>query len=149
MTHESRYRLSAAVPDRPSGSRSGEVRVSYFDPVTGEPCESKPKPRAKQIVEKESSAERDRRYRKAQAEAAEIMRGMKDRKRRDMAAHGRTGDAKCRNRKAGRPVLVDGVRFGSIHDAAMEMGTYDMALVRAIKGSGVCKGRRVAFAEGD
>ncbi len=29
---------------------SGPVRVSYFDPLTGEPCDEKPVPRSKQLA---------------------------------------------------------------------------------------------------
>lgn len=32
------------VFDRGSGATSGPVRVSYFDPRTGEPCDAKPEP---------------------------------------------------------------------------------------------------------
>lgn len=32
------------VRDRGSGATSGPVRVSYFDPRTGEPCDAKPEP---------------------------------------------------------------------------------------------------------
>lgn len=34
----------------PASPGSGPVRVRYFDPLTGEPCEEKPVPRSKQIA---------------------------------------------------------------------------------------------------
>ena len=34
----------------PSPPGSGPVRVRYFDPLTGEPCDQKPVPRSKQLA---------------------------------------------------------------------------------------------------
>lgn len=34
----------------PASPGSGPVRVRYFDPLTGEPCEDKPVPRSKQLA---------------------------------------------------------------------------------------------------
>lgn len=46
--HQSRIRYSPYTVEATgcgwSDGRSGEVRVSYFDPKTGEPCDSKPEP---------------------------------------------------------------------------------------------------------
>ena len=43
MTHKSDFAYGAPpLPEPHSGARSGEVRVRYFDPVTGRPCERRP-----------------------------------------------------------------------------------------------------------
>ena len=34
----------------PASPGSGPVRVRYFDPLTGEPCDQKPAPRSKQLA---------------------------------------------------------------------------------------------------
>lgn len=34
----------------PASPGSGPVRVRYFDPLTGEPCDQKPMPRSKQLA---------------------------------------------------------------------------------------------------
>lgn len=49
MTHYSslRYGWGRAFCDNGSCARSGPVRVSYFDPATGNPLKAKPRPRAK------------------------------------------------------------------------------------------------------
>ena len=50
MTHRSSFAYGAPqLPEPHSGARSGEVRVSYFDPVTGRPCRRKPAPRSAQL----------------------------------------------------------------------------------------------------
>ena len=52
-------------------------------------------------------------------------------------------------KKEKRPVLVDGVRFDTVTAAAKEVGCTSQALGLALrKGSKVCKGRRIQFAEG-
>lgn len=56
---------------------SSEVRVRYFDPRTGEPCERKPRPlgrdrAAERIAARDAWAERDRAYRSAVDEAARV-----------------------------------------------------------------------------
>lgn len=48
MTHKSSLRYGQMVTvDKGSGAKSGPVRVSYFDPATGNPLKAKPRPRAK------------------------------------------------------------------------------------------------------
>lgn len=49
MTHKSDFAYGARpLPELHSGARSGEVRVRYFDPVTGRPRERRPATRAAQ-----------------------------------------------------------------------------------------------------
>lgn len=40
----------------PASPGSGPVRVRYFDPLTGEPCEEKPVPRSKQLAARGKAA---------------------------------------------------------------------------------------------
>ena len=42
------------VMDACSGATSGPVRVSYFDPRTGEPCDSKPEPLSDRVQTRRS-----------------------------------------------------------------------------------------------
>lgn len=59
------------VMDACSGAASGPVRVSYFDPRTGEPCDERPEPlsrrvqavRSREIAGYEASLERGRKKR--------------------------------------------------------------------------------------
>lgn len=142
MTHMSSYRYGAALLDQSSNGRSSEVRVSYFDPVTGEPCETKPKPLIKKAEPKKSAHERYAQRKADEAEAAEIMRNMRNRKARKP----RTDAVRQGGRK--RPVLVDGVRFESVTDAAAEIGTSDQYLGKVLlNGKSKIKGRSVSFAE--
>lgn len=140
MTHTSSYRYGAPMLEPAAECRrSSDVRVRYFDPVTGEPCEGKPKPLRKQ--RQELTAEQKRLQREeAEAEAAEIMENMRKRKR-GKNSFGSRG-------KRNREVLVDGVLFESVALAAVEIGTSPQHLGKAISaGKEYVKGRRVAFAE--
>lgn len=142
MTHHSSYRYGAALSEPPSTGRSSEVRVSYFDPVTGEPRATKPKPLDKKAEPKKSAYEKYVQRRAAEDEAAEIMRNMRNRKARKP----RTDAVRQGGRK--RPVLVDGVRFESVTDAAAEIGTSDQYLGKVLlNGKSKIKGRSVSFAE--
>lgn len=93
---------------------SSEVRVRYFDPRTGEPCDEKPEPLgtdriAERIAARDAWAERDGLHRAAVDEAAAVR----------AAAAARTA------RKGGRrprPVVVDGVTHPSVNAAARAMG---------------------------
>lgn len=50
MTHKSDFAYGARSMAEPhSGARSGEVRVRYFDPVTGRPCKRRPATRTAQL----------------------------------------------------------------------------------------------------
>ena len=50
MTHKSDFAYGAPpLPEPHSGARSGEVRVRYFDPVTGRPCKRRPATRTAQL----------------------------------------------------------------------------------------------------
>ena len=158
MTHSSSFRYSEHAPEASSGARSSEVRVRYFDPVTGEPCDSKPMPLSKQREQMESVRERDAKRRKAEAEAAEIMRKMKERKQAEKAERKREAERKKRAapkpapskaKRDGRtkPVLVDGVLYGSATAAAEAIGanfSHFCAVLRS--GGGRCKGHRIEFA---
>ena len=154
MTHSSSFRYSEHSPEAPSGARSSGVRVRYFDPVTGEPCDSKPEPLSKQREQMESVRERDAKRRKAEQEAAEIMRKMAERKKAEQAERKRKAEPKPvpvpRNGKRDgrtKPVLVDGVLFESATEAAKSIGanfSHFCAVLR--NGGGKCKGHRIEFA---
>lgn len=147
MTHSSVYRekYNTLLDGGKSYAKSSPVRVSYFDPRTGEPCDTKPEPLSKAEKTKKSRAERDAERMEAQSEAAEIMRNMEERKRqkRDKTLRENANRQK-------RPVLVDGVRFESIKAAAREVGTDPKWLRQVLKGGiGKCKGREIEFAESE
>lgn len=127
------------------------VRVSYFDPRTGEPLDHRPEPlrreKWRETVEERNAAiakrERD------EKEAREISEAM--RKRAGLKPDG----ARWPSRRAGglnggrpRPVVVDGRPFPSVAAAAEEVGLTAQHLGRRLRG-GPCtvNGRRVAFAE--
>lgn len=127
------------------------VRVSYFDPRTGEPLGHRPEPlrreqRRETAEDRNASiAERER----GEREAREISEAM--RKRAGLKPDG----ARWPSRRAGgrnggrpRPVVVDGTLFPSVAAAAEEVGLSAQHLGTRLRG-GPCtvKGRRAAFAE--
>lgn len=127
------------------------VRVSYFDPRTGEPCDSRPEPirreKGRATVE-ERNAEIAKRERD-EKEAREISEAM--RKRAGLKPDGaRLPSMRAGGRNGGRPrpVVVDGRLFPSVAAAAEEVGLTAQHLGRRLRG-GPCtvNGRRVAFAE--
>lgn len=129
------------VRDRGSGATSGPVRVSYFDPRTGEPCETKPEPLREPKPCAESAAVRDAKHRAAVAEAMGISERMKARRKGGAAKGGRRGYR--------RAVLVDGMRYESVMLAAEAAGcncTYLCTVLRS--GGATVKGHAVAYAEG-
>ena len=152
MTHSSSYRYLEYAPEAPSGARSSEVRTRYFDPATGEPCDSKPVPLSKQRERAESVRERDAKRRAAEREAAEIMRKMAERKKAERKqAERKKKDkpkpAKEKRDRRAKPVLVDGVLFDSATEAAKHIGanlSHFCAVLR--NGGGKCKGHRIEFA---
>lgn len=138
MTHHSSYRYGPALSEPPSTGRSSEVRVSYFDPVTGEPRATKPKPLDKKAEPKKSAYEKYVQRRAAEDEAAEIMRNMEKRKAKT---------AKERAKRK-RPVLVDGKLYESVTAAAKAVGTTPQHLGTTLNsGKRTLKGKSIAFAE--
>lgn len=117
-----------------------EVRVRYFDPRTGEPCDTKPEP-LNGKRESMSLLEREAKRIEAEEEAAAIMRNMKERNKAI-----RKEKAKANGRK--KPVLVDGKRFESLLAAAKEVGTTQAYISTILKnGGGIVKGRQVYLAK--
>lgn len=142
--------LSDAIKE-PHDSMVRPVRVSYFDPRTGEPCDSKPEPlrreKGRETVEERNAAiaKREREEKEAR-EISDAMRrraGMKPdgARRPSRSAGGRNGGRP-------RPVVVDGRLFPSVAAAAEEVGLTAQHLGSRLRG-GPCtvKGRRAAFAE--
>lgn len=140
MTHTSRFRYGVAIRESLTDCRgSSEVRVSYFDPVTGEPCAEKPKPLKVQRREITVQQALERRQ-QAEAEGARIMAEMRARKRKPLC-----GPFPHKN---GRAVLVDGERFPSISAAAHSMGVDGNYLGKRLReGAVFVCGFRVEFAE--
>lgn len=127
------------------------VRVSYFDPRTGEPLDHKPEPlrreQRRETAEERNVAiaerERDEREARAISEAMRKRAGLKPDGARwpSRRAGGRNGGSL-------RPVVVDGMLFPSVAAAAEEVGLSAQHLGTRLRG-GPCtvKGRRAAFAE--
>ena len=145
------YLQLRAVLDQGSGAVSGPVRVSYFDPRTGEPCDEKPEP---------LHGDPERRGREREGYRASLARGWKKRavmvggveyesiaaaapavgvSKTKLAKSLREGAAEVNGRsvryaadvpppmRTNNPghkcaVLVDGVRHESIADAAAALG---------------------------
>ena len=141
--------LSDAIKE-PHDSMVRPVRVSYFDPRTGEPLDHRPEPlrreKMRETVEERNAAiakrERD------EKEAREISEAM--RRRAGLKPDGRDCRMRAVGRNGGRPrpVVVDGRLFPSVAAAAEEVGLTAQHLGKRLRG-GPCtvKGRRAAFAE--
>lgn len=87
----------------PASPGSGPVRVRYFDPLTGDPCEEKPVPRSKQLT--------------ARGKA------VRARAKKDWKWKAR-GHKRC---------IVDGVEYESIAAAARAVGINNNSLGRALR----------------
>lgn len=87
----------------PASPGSGPVRVRYFDPLMGEPCEEKPVPRSKQLAARGKAAPK---------------RAKKDWR---WKAHGH------------RRCVVDDVEYESIAAAARAVGINNNSLGRALR----------------
>lgn len=142
--------LSDAIKE-PHDSMVLPVRVSYFDPRTGEPCDSKPEPlrreKGRETVEERNAAIAKRE--REEKEAREISDAM--RKRAGLKPDGARRPSRSaggRNGGRPRPVVVDGRLFPSVAAAAEEVGLTAQHLGSRLRG-GPCtvKGRRAAFAE--
>lgn len=127
------------------------VRTSFFDPRTGEPCDSRPEPPRRE-QRRETAEERNAAIAKRERdekEAREISEAM--RRRAGLKPDG----ARWPSRRAGgrnggrpRPVVVDGRLFPSVAAAAEEVGLTAQHLGTRLRG-GPCtvNGRRAAFVE--
>lgn len=87
----------------PASPGSGPVRVRYFDPLTGDPCEEKPVPRSKQLAARGKAAPK--------------------RAKKDWKWKAR-GHRRC---------IVDGVEYESIAAAARAVGVNNNSLGRALR----------------
>ena len=129
------------------------VRVRYFDPLTGEPCDRKPEPRKRERKALDARA-REAELRNAVKKAREIEDNMRKRvyrekyHRRQQELHDGRKRTGGHNGGVKRPVLVDGVRYESVKSAAEACGSSQCWLMQRLKGgAGTCKGHAVAFAE--
>lgn len=142
MTHTSRFRYGAAVLDPPSVGRSSELRVSYFDPATGEPCDEKPNPLKRKHAEALTAQQAVEKRQREEAEAAQIMADMKARYRRRKPLCGKFPH------KNGRSVMVDGVVYPSINAAGRAMGVDGYYLGKRLReGKQKVSGHDVRFVE--
>ena len=112
------------------------VVVSYFDPRTGEPCDSKPEPLhgagsgARRMGKKAKYDEARKR-----AGASSAARAAAKRKRPDGAG------------SSPKPVMLDGVRYASMRAAAAAAGGTQRGLSHALNGGAKAyKGHEVAWA---
>lgn len=173
------YMQTRYVLDAHSGATSGPVRVSYFDPRTGEPCATKPEPLHRPADREEAKRKacgcvvvranrRGKpvlvdgvRYETIAAAARSI--GVD---KTSLGAAIRSGAVEYGGRSvryadgpapAGgkrvmkghfkRPVTVDGVRYGSLGEAAQAAGCVPATIVNALKaGRDKVKGHAVAYA---
>ena len=142
MTHLSSFRYGEKLKEKPTVSRGyGKVRISYFDPVTGKPCNEKPEPLHVQRERRQTAAERFEQHQRGVAEAAEIAANMKRRNAKERRAKGCKG-------YPGRAVLVDGELFKSVTAAAEEIGVHNSYLSKQLlAGAKQCHGRMIEFAE--
>lgn len=98
---------------------SPEVRVRYFDPATGEPCDEKPVP------------------------AKRAKRRMEDK------AMLKASLARAREKtieKCAQPVIVDGVEYPSVNSAAKAVGCAGCTITRNLRnGATEYKGHSIRF----
>lgn len=130
--------LSDAIKE-PRDSVVRPVRVSYFDPRTGEPCDGKPEP-LKRERRRATAEERNAAIRKRESderEAREIAHKMALRR---VGTGGHNGGQK-------RPVIVDGIRYESVAAASIAVGVSSQYLgSRLRRGATECKGCAIEFA---
>lgn len=172
------YLQLRAVLDQGSGAVSGPVRVSYFDPRTGEPCDAKPEP---------LRGDQESRRRERDGYRASLARGWKKRAvlvggveyesiaaaaraigvdKTSLGAAMRSGAVEYGGRAVryadeptpiakkrvvnghySRPVILDGVRYASVKEAAAAAGCVPGAMHNALKaGRELVKGHAVAYA---
>ena len=142
MTHTSKFRYGSAIVDPPSAGRSSELRVSYFDPATGEPCEEKPKPLKRKHADALTTQQAVEKRQRDEAEAAQIMADMKARNRRRKPLCGKFPH------KNGRSVMVDGVVYPSINAAGRAVGVDGQYLGKRLReGRRTVSGHDVRFVE--
>ena len=142
--------LSDAIKE-PHDSMVRPVRVSYFDPRTGEPLDHRPEPlrreqRRETVEERNAAIAKRERDEKEAREISEAMRRRAGLKPDGAPWPGRRAGG--RNGGRPRPVVVDGRLFPSVSAAAEEVGLTAQHLGTRLRG-GPCtvKGRRAAFAE--
>ena len=142
MTHHSSFRYGAAIVNPPSVGKSSELRVSYFDPATGEPCDEKPKPLKRKHAEALTAQQAVEKRQRDEAEAAQIMADMKARNRRRKPQCGKFPH------KNGRSVMVDGVVYPSINAAGRAIGVDGYYLGKRLReGKKTVGGHDVRFVE--
>lgn len=121
------------------------VRVSYFDPRTGEPCATKPKPLRRgaapdrEIARKDKEAKRIMDEREGQ-EIAENMRKRRSKERKSRADGGKG--------RPGRRTMVDGAVYPSVREAAESIGAAMSTVAEKCRnGGGKVKGHDVRYVD--
>lgn len=141
MTHTSKVKFGArsAASEFTSGACSGPVKVSYFDPATGKPCASKPKP----LERREQSGGEQKQHggtRETGGRSAATVRPR--RKARESRYRPRRNE--LGGRANAKPVYVDGKLYLSVREAAEAVGGNTANLATALrKGAAKYKGHDV------
>lgn len=166
--HQSNYRLNAIIPDEPSGARSSDVKITYFDPKTGDMLAKPPK----YVKANARWTTPMRRHSKKQSAlnyavvvdgrkypsigVAERALGMKPGRLSYALRNGKTTykghtiayDGTDKHLRS-RVVIVDGKEYPSITAAAKDndisSGWLSIAL---LNGNDTCKGHQIAYKEG-
>ena len=168
------YMQTRYVLDAHSGAVSGPVRVSYFDPRTGEPCATKPEPlhgdQERRGREREGYRESLERGRKKRAvvvdgvlyESISAAAGAIGCDKGGLGAKLRAGGSSHIGHSVGfadspasaawspvrnaRPVRVDGEVYESMSQAARAVGVTPSSMWKALRaGGGMCKGCEVSY----
>lgn len=144
MMHTSKVKFGArAASEFTSGACSGPVKVSYFDPETGKPCASKPKPLGRREQrggeQKKSGGTRETHSERSTATARPRRRARGSRYKPKRNELGGRANAK--------PVYVDGKLYLSVREAAEAVGGNTANLATALrKGAAKYKGHEVRSA---
>ena len=121
------------------------VRVSYFDPRTGEPCATKPKPlrRGAAPDHERSRKEREAKRIRDEEEGFEIAECMRKRRNRES----RSGMSGGKGRP-GRRTMADGVVYPSVREAAEGIGAAMSTVANKCReGGGKVKGHDVRYVD--
>lgn len=129
MTHTSKVRYGArpAAGEVPSGACSGPVKVSYFDPATGKPCASKPKPLGKR---EQRGGEQERRGGTRETRSERIPATARPRRK---ASRYEPKVNELGGRRNAKPVYVDGKLYLSVREAAEAVGGNVANLAAALR----------------
>ena len=111
------------IVDSSSGAVSGEVRISYFDPITGEPRKTKPRMTKSAMEGANAQSKRAASIANARAKSIEV---------------------------CGNPVIVDGVVYPSTNSTAKAVGCAGCTLANKLRdGATEYRGHAIRLKEDD